>query len=101
MHALLIAGLFVLGAACGATIRLMVFIGVLLGSAVIAAAAAGVAAGASQAGWAALVTIITLQIGYVAGFALRAGWRAARNRAATRPKREERAAPPLGGERRP
>lgn len=101
MHALLIAGLFVLGAACGAAIRLMVFIGVLLGSAVIAAAAAGVAAGASQAGWAALVTIVTLQIGYVAGLVLRAGWRAARNRAAARPKREERAAPRLGGERRP
>ena len=101
MHELLIAGLFVLGAACGAAIRLMVFVGVLLGGTIIAAVAAGVAAGATQAGWAALITIIALQIGYAAGFVLRAGWRAARNRAATRTKREEPAAPRLGGERRP
>ena len=73
MQGLLIAGLFVLGAACGAAIRLMVFIGVLIGGGIIAAAVAGLTQGAPQAGWAALVTIIALQIGYAAGFVLRAG----------------------------
>jgi hypothetical protein len=101
MQEVLIAGLFVLGAACGAAIRLMLFIGVLIGGAIIAAAATGLTQGATHAGWAALVTIVTLQVGYVAGFALRAGLRSARERIAARAKREERVAPPLGGERRP
>lgn len=65
------AGLFVLGVACGAAIRLMMFIGVLLGAAVIAAAATATQ-GIGQALLAALGAVAVLQIGYVAGFVLRA-----------------------------
>jgi hypothetical protein len=64
-------GLFVVGAMCGALIRLPVFAGVLIGGAVIAGiATAGQGLGAALL--AALVTVIALQVGYVAGLILRA-----------------------------
>jgi hypothetical protein len=64
-------GLFVVGVACGALIRLLVFVGVLVGGAVIAGiAVAGQGLGAALL--TALVTVIALQVGYVAGFILRA-----------------------------
>jgi hypothetical protein len=66
-----IAALLVLGAICGATVRLMVFVVVLVGAAAIAAAS-----GAAHGGWTvvvdAVVAIACLQVGYVAGLVLRA-----------------------------
>lgn len=101
----LIAGLFVLGAACGATIRLMVFIVALLGAAAIAAAV-GLAHGLGEAALYALVAGISLQAGYAAGFVLRAAVgsaRAGRSLRAGTPARPggERSVPaPLGEKRR-
>lgn len=100
MHGLLIAGLFVVGAACGATVRLMVFVAVLLGGMAVGAIAFGTTQGVAQGGFAALVTVITLQVGYAAGFVLRAAIRSARDRFTPRGRREEGVAAPLG-ERRP
>lgn len=77
----LAAVLFLIGAVCGATVRLMAFIGVLLCAAVIAAS---VAQGWGGAALNAVVAIVTLQVGYAAGFVLRA---AIRSRQATSPAR--------------
>jgi hypothetical protein len=67
-------GLFVVGVACGALIRLLVFVGILVGGGVIAGVVMA-PRGLDTALLAALVTIIALQVGYVAGFILRAlGW---------------------------
>lgn len=77
----LVAGLILIGAVCGATIRLMVFIGVLLCAAVIAVS---VAHGWGAAMLDAVIAVVTLQIGYAAGFVLRA---AIRSRQASSPPR--------------
>ena len=66
----IVIGLFVVGVACGALIRLLVFVGVLVGGAVIAGIVAPHGLGAALL--AALVTVIALQVGYVAGVILRA-----------------------------
>jgi hypothetical protein len=71
----LVAGLFVLGALCGATVRLTIFIGVLIAAAAISLASTireGVAAMALTV----IATVVTLQVGYVAGLVLRAAVRA-------------------------
>ena len=67
----LIGGLFVLGAACGAAIRLMIFLGVLIAAAMISLAASA-AAGVGAMALTAILAIVTLQVGYVAGLLLRA-----------------------------
>jgi ABC-type lipoprotein release transport system permease subunit len=91
----LVAGLFVLGAVCGATISLIVFVGVLLGGAAIAVAAS-VANGLGEAALNAVVTLITLQVGYVAGLVLRAAVRSQRTRTV---EREQPLPAPLGEKR--
>ena len=67
-------GLFVLGIACGAAIRLMVFIGVLLSAAVIAIAVVAMQ-GIGKALLVALVAVVALQVGYAVGLASRAASR--------------------------
>ena len=64
-------GLFVFGAACGAVIGLLLFIGILIGVAVltmIATMAHGIGVGLLNA----FLAVVVLQIGYAAGFILRA-----------------------------
>lgn len=95
----LVAGLFVLGAVCGATIRLIVFVGVLLGGAAIAVAAS-VAHGLGQAALNAVVTLISLQVGYVAGLVLRAAVRPRRTGTVARAERKQPLPAPLGEKRR-
>lgn len=68
----LVAGLILIGAVCGATIRLMVFVGVLLCGAAIAVY---IAPGWGAAVLDAIIALVTLQIGYAAGFVLRAAIR--------------------------
>ena len=80
----LVAGLLVLGAICGATIRLMVFIGVLVGAAIVGIAV-GTALGAGASLWNALIAVATLQVGYVVGLVLRAAIRSLHKRTAARP----------------
>ena len=65
-----ILGLFVLGAACGAAIRMMVFLFVLLGATSIAVAAS-VEHGLGATLLNAVITVVALQIGYAAGLILR------------------------------
>jgi hypothetical protein len=67
----IVGGLFVFGAACGAVIGPMPFIGILIGMAVvtlIATMAHGIGIGLLDA----LLAVVVLQIGYAAGFILRA-----------------------------
>ena len=95
----LIAGLLVLGAACGAMLRLMVFIGVLIGAAIIAlviSAPHGLGVAAAHA----IIALVSLQIGYVAGFICRAAIRARSSGTTARPQREQPVAAPLGEKRR-
>src|SRR5215471_9663756 len=79
----LVAGLLALGAACGATIRLMIFIGVLVGAALVAFIGTG-SQGAGAALLNALIAIVTLQVGYAAGLVLRAAIRSLQRRPADR-----------------
>jgi len=65
-----IVGLFVLGALCGAAIRMMIFVIVLLGAAAIVIAAT-ITHGSEAILLNAVVTVVTLQIGYAAGLILR------------------------------
>jgi hypothetical protein len=95
----LVAGLFLIGTICGATIRLMAFIVVLLGAAGIAIAAT-VSHGLGGAVLDMVIAVVMLQIGYAAGFVLRAAWR---SRRVSSPPRLERKPPvhaPLGEKRR-
>ena len=78
----LAAGLFVLGALCGAVIRLMMFVFVLLGAAIIAAGATA-AQGFVPALLSAILAVVLLQIGYGVGFILRAGARSLQRRSTT------------------
>lgn len=75
---LLIAGLLALGAACGATVRLLFFVVILLGASAIV-----VIATRAQGGGAALLNAViaatTLQVGYAAGIVLRAAIRSLRS----------------------
>ncbi len=69
-----ISGLFVLGALCGAAIRMMIFVIVLLvAAAIVVAASASHGAGAILLN--AVITVVTLQIGYAAGLILRTAMR--------------------------
>jgi hypothetical protein len=95
----LVAALFLIGAACGATIRLMVFIVVLLGAGAVAIGVT-ISHGLARAILHAVIAVVVLQIGYAAGFALRA---ALRSRQASSPPRLERKPPvpaPLSEKRR-
>jgi hypothetical protein len=94
----LVAGLFVLGAVCGATIRLMVFVGVLLGGTAIAVAAS-VTHGLGEAVLNAVIAAISLQVGYAAGFVLRAAIRSQHMGRAARAGREQSVPAPLGEKR--
>jgi hypothetical protein len=95
----LIAGLFVLGAACGAAIRLMIFIGVLIAAALISLVASA-AAGFGAMALIAILTIVTLQIGYVAGLILRALIRSRYPGIGTMLRGKPTLPAPLGGKRR-
>jgi hypothetical protein len=68
----LIACLVAVGAACGAVTRLMIFVGVLLGAATIVVAVSAAYGGIGAALLNALIVIVTLTVGYVIGFVLRA-----------------------------
>lgn len=92
-------GLFVLGVACGALIRLFAFAGVLICGAVIAGVAmAGQGLGAAVLG--VLVTIVALQVGYAAGFVLRAAGRSYYTGATGRSGRKPPVTAPIGEKRR-
>jgi|SRR5579864_5084 hypothetical protein len=93
-----IAGLFVLGAVCGAVIRMMVFVIVLLCAAMIAIATT-LGQGVGAILLAALVTVVALQIGYAAGLILRSGVRSRRERPSVSLDRTEPVRTPLGEKR--
>jgi hypothetical protein len=95
----LIGGLFVLGAACGAAIRLMIFIGVLVAAALISLGASA-AAGVGAMVLIAILTLVILQIGYVAGLVLRAMFRSQSAAAARTLPGKPGLPAPLGGKRR-
>jgi uncharacterized protein (DUF58 family) len=67
-------GLFAVGAGCGASIRLLLFICILLAGTIIAGIAMA-SQGLGAALWFMLLTVIALQVGYVAGLILRAAGR--------------------------
>jgi hypothetical protein len=95
----LAAGLFFIGAVCGATIRLMVFVVVVLGAAIIAIAV-GFSHGAGAAILDAVLAVVALQVGYVAGLLLRA---AVRSRQIANPPQADHSRPtaaPAGEKRR-
>lgn len=93
-----VAGLFVLGAVCGAAIRMMVFVIVLLCAATIAIASSlGQGLGAILLD--ALITIVALQIGYAAGLILRSGVRRRRARSPVSLDRPEPVRTRLGEKR--
>jgi hypothetical protein len=70
----LVISLFVLGGACGTALRLSVFIVALIGAGIIRAAA-GLRLSAGTALTYAIMTVITLQVGYAAGLLVRAAIR--------------------------
>jgi hypothetical protein len=67
-----IACLVALGATCGVVTRLMIFVGVLCGAAVIVFALSVAYGGIGAALLNALVALIALQVGYAIGIVLRA-----------------------------
>jgi membrane protein implicated in regulation of membrane protease activity len=95
----MIAGLLVLGAACGALLRLLMFIGVLLGAAVIAFAISMGYVGVGAALLNAFVAVIVLQAGYALGVVLRAAIRSLRTQPKIRAEREQRVPAPFGEKR--
>ena len=92
-------GLFALGVACGALIRLLVFAGVLICGAAIAGVAMA-AQGLGAAMFAMLVTIVALQAGYAAGFVLRAAGRSFYTSTAARNGNKPPVTAPVGEKRR-
>ncbi|HEY1794632.1 MAG TPA: hypothetical protein VGG57_00795 [Stellaceae bacterium] len=92
-------GLIAIGAACGALIRLPLFLGVLIGGAIIAGGARA-PQGVGAAVLSALVTVIVLQVGYVAGLILRAVARSRHAATATRAAGKPPVSAPLGQKRR-
>jgi hypothetical protein len=95
----LVAGLFVLGALCGATIRLMIFIGALIAAAAISLAftiGEDVAAMALTV----IAAAVTLQVGYVAGLVLRAAVRAYYTAPTPAIRKRPTIPAPLGGGKR-
>jgi len=95
----MIAGLLILGAACGAILRLMIFVGVLLGAAVIAIVVSAAQGGIAAALLHALIAVVALQVGYAAGVVLRAVIRSWQSQTPARPAREQRVSAPLGEKR--
>jgi hypothetical protein len=95
----LVAGLFILGAICGASIRLMVFVVVLIGAAVIAAGAS-LGQGGGAALLHAVIAVVALQVGYVAGLVLRTAARSLRQRPAADSHRQRTVSAPFGEKRR-
>ncbi len=74
----IVAGLVLLGALCGAFLRLMPFVVILVGAAAIAAISAvlrGPAGALLDALFDAVVAVVALQVGYAAGIVIRAAWR--------------------------
>jgi hypothetical protein len=96
----MIAGLLVLGAACGAILRLMMFVGVLLGAAAIAIAVGLAHGGIGTALLHALIAIIALQVGYTGGVVLRAAIRSRQSRTPARAAPKHPVSAPLGEKRR-
>ena len=94
----LMAGLFFIGAACGATIRLMMFVVVLLCAAAIAVGVTG-AHGLAAAAMHAVIALVTLQAGYVAGFVARTAIRSRQMNAPAAPRHGRSVAPPIGQKR--
>jgi hypothetical protein len=83
------AGLFGVGAACGAAVRLVAFLMILAGAAVIAGVSAWLR-GDGGSGAVILYTglsVVMLQVGYVAGVVLRSGLPPAFRRVADYSKR--------------
>jgi hypothetical protein len=96
----MIAGLLVLGVACGALLRLMFFVGVLLGAAVIAVVVVSTAHGGIGAALlSALIAVVTLQIGYVIGVVLRAVVRSRQSQTPERAVPKRPVSAPLGEKR--
>jgi hypothetical protein len=95
----LIAGLLVLGAACGAVVRLMVFIGVLIAAAIVTVVISA-SHGLGVAAVHAVIALVCLQVGYVAGFICRAAIRARFTGTTARPQRGQPVAAPLSEKRR-
>jgi hypothetical protein len=96
----MIVGLVVLGAACGTFLRLLIFIGVLLGAAVIAAAVSlAYGGGVSASLLNVLIAVIALQVGYGAGVVLGAAIRSSHMRTAARSAPARPVASPLGEKR--
>jgi hypothetical protein len=92
----MIIGLIVLGAVCGTFLRLLIFIGVLLGAAVIAAAVSlAYGGGFSTALLNGLIAVIALQVGYGAGVVLGAAIRSPRMRTSARSAPARPVASPL------
>jgi hypothetical protein len=89
------AGLFILGAVCGAAIRLMVFLVVLFGAAVIAIAATW-SQGFGMTVLHVVVAVVSLQVGYAAGLILRTRIQTLHKRAAITPVRDEPVGRSLG-----
>jgi len=90
--------LFVVGVACGAVIRLLVFAGILVAGAVIAVVGTA-AQGLGAALLTGFVTVVALQIGYVVGFVLRAMGRSLYSGAATRGSNKPPVSASLGEKR--
>jgi hypothetical protein len=95
----MIAGLLVLGAACGALLRLMIFVGVLLGAAVIAIAVSMGQGGIGAALLHALIAVVALQVGYAAGVVLRAATRSWQSQTPVRAAPKRPVPAPLGEKR--
>jgi hypothetical protein len=95
----MIAGLLILGAACGAILRLLIFVGVLLGAAVIAIVAGVAHGGIGAALLHALIAVVALQVGYAAGVVLRAAIRSWQSQTPARAAPEQPVRVPLGEKR--
>jgi hypothetical protein len=95
----MIAGLLILGAACGAILRLMIFVGVLLGAAVIAIAVSAAHGSIGAALLSALIAVVALQVGYAAGVVLRAAIRSWQSQTPARAAPKQPVPGPLGEKR--
>ncbi len=95
----LIAGLLVLGVVCGTVIRLMLFVGVLIGAAAVAIAVSA-PEGLGGALINALIAIVLLQVGYGIGVVLRAAIAAKRRPGTARAARKPPATATFGDKRR-
>jgi hypothetical protein len=95
----MIAGLLILGAACGAILRLLIFAGVLLGAAVIGIAVGAAHGGIGAALLHAVIAVVVLQVGYAAGVVLRAAIRSWLSQIPARAASKQPVSAPLGEKR--